>query len=340
MEQQAQTAGSRIQWIESIRTLAAFWVFVVHYIDVYNPAYFNAWNPGTVLEGLSGKLAMCMFLVLCGYFAAAREVKKRELPAYLVRRYLQMCIPMLLITFTVALYKIIFNGAPVGDMALEVLSSSFLMRYTELCTQAVCLKDFMLCIIIVGVLSGNRFTPALLVVAGLLAYRLRNIWVAIGILGAFVYHAQKLLLRLPAPVKRVIFSRAARAAVLIGAYIAIRRPEGFLTYAIDGIACAAVLLTALWSPLMQRLLSARPLVWLGSFSFEFFLSHIFLFRITHDLISLVFGTALSSTAIFWIAMPISAAVSVAGAYLMRRLLDTKPFRMPFALAGRIDELCK
>ncbi len=322
-------ARKRIEWIESLRVIAAIWVFVVHYIDYYHPEYFMYWNPGQLLCGLSGKLAMAMFLVVSGYLTASQKIRGLALIPYLIKRYLKLCIPLLVVTIVVALERIIAHGASVADMAQKVFSTSFLFEMTELCTQAWCLQDFLLAGVIIAVVSGTRFAPMLLLAAGLVLYKLHEVWIAIAVLGAFVYHVNRLFDRLPSSWNRVIFSPVTKAAVLIVSIVAIRRPERFLTYVIDGVACAAVFMVVLRSPHAQKFLSNSLLTKLGKMTFEFFLVHVFLFPLPTGVVEGLLGNVLPQGVRFFISMTLTAAVAFAAAYGLKKLLGIKALTWPF-----------
>lgn len=94
----------RIKSIEIIRFFAILVVIVTHYWSLFMPEMFDLvyvkWE--TIFVGISGKLGVCMFCVLLGYFVADNCDKKDfDLVEYVVKRYLKFVIPLCIMDVSV-----------------------------------------------------------------------------------------------------------------------------------------------------------------------------------------------------------------------------------------------
>ncbi len=329
-----QTGYRRIEWIEFLRVVSAIWVFTTHYVVEYRPDWVVLWNPGMPMVGITGKLAMAMFLIILGYLTALVRVSGWAMVPYLVKRYLRLCIPLLAVTSIAALTKVVLEGANAKEMADMVFRASFLLDMTELCTQAWCLRDFLIAIVLITVLGNNRVGIGLLALAGMTLYRYGQIWIAIAVLGAFLVHAERLLKALPAIAEKILFSVPARLVLLAASFAAIRRPEGYLTYMFDGFACAALFEVIAHSPRVQKWCSAGWWVGLGKVTYEFYLLHVLIFPFPNWLAQTLFGAILSVDAVTILSLLMNLFVSFAAACVLNRLLSAGVLMAPIRLTER------
>ena len=86
----------REKWVDSIRFISIEIIFGVHFIAACAPDMSKLWHEGVtgmILCGISGKLAVAMFSVLLGYFAARAGAKADfSMSRYMCRRYIKFSV--------------------------------------------------------------------------------------------------------------------------------------------------------------------------------------------------------------------------------------------------------
>ena len=82
----------RIDWIDSCRFLAMFWILIGHFLSIFYPSALSLWEPGPtwwLFGGFPGKLAFTLYFVLLGFFACSpKPFDLSRFALYTLRRYL------------------------------------------------------------------------------------------------------------------------------------------------------------------------------------------------------------------------------------------------------------
>lgn len=324
---------TRMPWVDSLRAIAAVWIFIVHYIDAYMPALFVYWEKGQPFCGITGKLGVAVFSVLLGYFAVSGNYKNRPLSSYVVKRYLQFSIPLFIVCIPMAALLWLTGSAEIGELFKALIGESifFVQDYPVLCPPAWCMGDFMLASVILAVLRGRKHSVPAIGAVCFLCLIFGYVWTAACLLGALVYYLNAALAAADEKLRRIVFSRPVKLILLVYFFILIRREESYLCYIIDALACAAMLLVFLNSPRLQRLLSFGPAAKLGGVSFEIFLLSDLVYIVIHAICERLLSGFMPTLPLFWLGMGLSAVAIVLCAFLLHRLLNTKIARLPYVL---------
>lgn len=334
-EKEVSVRSERLAWLDGMRGLSILWIVFVHFVAVFtfnhNVVFAGFW--GTLLYGVSGKLAVAGCCVILGYFAS--KPSRVSVWRYSLRRYFGFVLPVLLmelIQLSIARVPSLswYARQSVPELAwpfsqqLPLLLEDVFLFKARLIPTYWCVDDFVLGSIITFAL--HRWTEkwsfvvrsliCLLAIAGMIA--LREIWIAICLMGW--------LFRLMTEC-RVPFSKnpVFQIALLAAALFMIRRGESPRTYLFDGAASVIVLYVFSQCGGMRKTLSFRPLAWLGSITFELFLVHVPLFWLFRALLDELVDRPLS-TLCYGILFACMFALAVLMAALWRkvaRLLSVK-----------------
>ena len=288
-------SAKRLKWLDGMRGLAILWIVFVHFVVIFthNETADFPGLLGLLLFGISGKLAVAGCSVIMGYFAS--KPSSVSIWRYAWKRYITFVIPILIVEVMYLLltrfpalngYAILCSSAitqPLTSLLPVLLKDAFLFK-AELIPTYWCVGDFALGSILTFSLSrltqNQPFWAQMFVcVASLFVLIwLEYTWLAIIVMG----WALRLLLKCRFPFrKNVVFC----LSVLAFVPWLIRRNEGFLTYLLDGTASVAVLYVFAQWKWIQKILSFRPLVFLGVLSLEIFIIHVPLFNILRHLVS-------------------------------------------------------
>lgn len=181
----------RTQYFDTVRLLAALFIFTTHFIAFFEPDIFILWDMKYLfLNGVTGKLCVTLFCVILGYFAMMKGLKNAENPKeqgwkYLLERYLYFLIAGLIIHTAYYLFSK-FSLAPYQVSIADVLKSSVFLKDTIIkhwWSMIPFLIGSFVCYI-----NGLYHVKLLdIVVEILICIYIGQIWVAICLMGNVMY---------------------------------------------------------------------------------------------------------------------------------------------------------
>ncbi len=245
----------RVPYFDTLRFLSCILVYSTHFIAHFDSGlfrYMRTFPTSLVLRGMSGKLGVAMFAVILGWFAGqAGQKGKRTLP-YIVSRYLYFFASGLVINL---LYCLVGNlGLMKAETSLIQVLVSSLTIGSEIFDTFWCMRPFFIGSILCFLNTRYRLHPILVLaeIAALIWFG--QTWIAICLFGEAA-----LLLDEQDWAKRWLDNRWVRLALLLIAFILIKRSESVVTYLIDGACSAAVVLAVGHSRMLQNVLDWRRL---------------------------------------------------------------------------------
>lgn len=180
------TKVSRIEWIEALRAIALLMVVIPHFIVMFCPNAFCAWdNYSWALKGISGKHGVAIFCVLIGYFSSRKS--ERSIPTYVVQRYLLFFVNIFVVLFFFWLvsYKKFEGG---GNGILSVIKETLLFRAemvpTYWCVRAL-FGGSLICFVLGNYcnIGDKRFGMAFMMIV-CFYMKFVNVWLSICVMGA------------------------------------------------------------------------------------------------------------------------------------------------------------
>ena len=301
------TDSQRIFWIDTIRFIAMMWVFTVHFIATYNSDLFYYWRNGIsqyILMGITGKLAVAMFTVLLGYFAAAKSTSRPNLTEYTANRYFQFASPLLIVNSIIVLLAVIntritcfaFTYNPDVHNVKNIISDSFLFN-TQILPTFWCIRPFFISSVLIVVLNKEKCSILFQLLAMTVIIYSGYPWIGICIMGSILY---KFINSSRYSKMRFFYNRFVQLAVFLVAAIMIKRQESTSTYVIDGIACALVLTIIFYNQRIQRIFSCKSVSRLGRVSLYIYLLHVPIYStIGKVVLSLASANNVSYQTAFW-----------------------------------------
>lgn len=255
---------NRVKYFDSLRFMAIFLVYLVHFIDYFHPEYFSFWSVlpySLLLEGVSGKLGVALFGVLLGYFAYLS--KEDHAGRYILKRYAFFVISALVIN---SLYAI--SAFIQGDKLsiVGVLVESFTLD-DDIFPTYWCIPVFFVASIL-SYLNGKAKVPALCILLEIaIFYKLQNIWLAVCLMGNLVARYQL------EPCADVLKNRIIRIVLWVVLFFAIKRPECNTTYMIDGMCCTLMIMLVMRGNLVRKILSWDWLACIGQQGMAIYILH-------------------------------------------------------------------
>lgn len=304
-------------YFDTIKLFAIFVVFTTHFVATFNEDYFRFWTDlptAFFLKGVSGKFGVAVFSVILGYFAFRSSEK--NIAKYTIKRYVYFVLCGLFINAVYALYAAARHDDPV---TLYRLIRTSVLLGSSIYPTFWCIRPFMAGSFVSRI---NRFvhdkvkkdalTVALVVAEAAVLIYLKEIWIAICIMGNAVP-----VLEDNEKVQKIISSRAVRMVIYLAAFCAIKRSGSDLTYLIDGVSAAFVLIALSRSTHLTQLLNNRHLASAGRNTMAIYLIHNLLYETIGGLI--VSDSAFVAT--FLAAFVISWTVIVLLSYPVTSLLN-------------------
>lgn len=321
---------NRVEWIESLKLLAALLVFTTHFLAEFEPDWLAPWREGHILYGVSGKLAVSLFFVMAGFFAM--KVKKENAWQYIAKRYFRFMIPVLLIEIVVFCMMAGFKVIEVDAWLPANMTGKYISAYhteyrmflwdiflldgkvilTYWCNIMLFLGPVMVTLLHglyegKGTKTRNASWIRAAIFFGIpafIALLMGYVWYSICMIGAVLY----LLVQNEREVFKKWGTRIGLAAVL---YFCIRTPETNVGYLCKGVASACLLLLVFYSKKMQAMLENRFCKALSKYSFEIYLLHM---PVNLMIISFMFGflenMGINRAAILLITYVLSIALTV------------------------------
>ena len=286
----------RVQWIDSARFLAMFWILIGHYLATFYPAALTLWEPGPwwwLLGGFPGKLAFSLYFVLLGYFASS--TKAFSVPGfarYTLRRYLQLAFFGFLATllFILGGYAVTWVFHQADESVFRILSDGprynliYLLRDGFLLEDHYidsfwCMPHLLLASLICrlyGYLPEHiRPLPRCALLCALIALLLVLnpeffIWVVVALMGCLLRLAIETASCFP-----LLEKSGVRLLILLLSILVLKIPieEGPLLFFIEGTVDSIWMLLLSRNLRAQDLLSRSPLPWLGGLTMGIFVIH-------------------------------------------------------------------
>lgn len=266
----------RIVYLDTMRFLAALWVFTTHFIAAYRKNLFVYWTTmpfSLFLEGVSGKLAVAVFCVVLGYLACENGQRNTGTFRYVIKRYIYFFSLELVLN---TIYVVVTNA---GFLSLAPQS----MGIQQIIYSSVFLKDN-----IVGVFWCQRplFIGSLLcfingkynlswrevLVQSIVMIFIGQTWIGIALLGNL---AERLLQK--EEVNAVLKKWWIQLLLMIAVSILIKRPESNTTYLIDGICMMVVVLIFANSRWVRAILEHERLQNVNKHYLGVYLGHVMVF---------------------------------------------------------------
>lgn len=275
--------ANRLVYMDTLKLLAALLVFMVHFISIFAPGLASYWIEGIssyILYGVSGKLSVCFFFVLSGYFA----MKRTEPGKYIVKRYLRFVIPIFVVETGMLIFMILFRALGVTPFPLDInnqylnltsfngtmflkgiffLDDSIVSTYW--CNWELFAGPIILILLNMYVVKvGSKYI--FLFFAGTVFFLCGEIWYTLCMLGG----ALRLITKRE---NRWMHKWYIKLILLIVIYFLIRHPDSNEAYLLKGIACMCLVIFVMYSPSVQKVLEKKIFRILSIYSFEIFLLH-------------------------------------------------------------------
>lgn len=292
----------RIGWIDTIRFLSILLVAWVHFDEMYNFQLMKALNdisPLTyfVFSGFTGKMAVAMFSVLLGYFAAKAAKKSESMLRYTINRYVQFAISVMFAEMTIYLCKVLQFTMHAEQTAFgikrwqliepsftgllhagrEILSDSVLFSY-EFYAMFWCFLPFFISSILIYALV--KIKAPIYGVIGLIAVFFLNVFsyqmpfVGIALMGLLLFKLQEEEEKKPRLKKFLEHPAVIVMSIVLGMLFYQEYPLGMcFQHFMFGISSFLFLVACFHSHILQKILSFRPLAAMGRFSLGIFLFH-------------------------------------------------------------------
>jgi peptidoglycan/LPS O-acetylase OafA/YrhL len=219
--------------------------------------------------GLTGKLAVALFCVMLGYFAASKFSSDGVCyEKYVAYRYLQFVAPLFIVNVIVSVNT--FNGFNI-IVIRQIISDSFFFSY-KIVPTFWCMGPFFVASLLIALIAhltreDQNKQIAWFITALIVSLLIGETWVGICVMGAILYN--------------VIYrdyqwmkNGFALIGLVVCTYFLVRSPESELTYIRDGVACSLMLIVAFNMPMIQKSLDIKITKWLGLTSFFLYLVHV------------------------------------------------------------------
>lgn len=263
---------------DTLKLIAVFIVFALHFIGAYHPEYAVYWHKlptALLLEGVSGKNAVSALAVFSGYFAY--KSKQKSILFYSSRRYFEFFFAAFFINSLWGLCSI--HGW--GGISSQTIQNSNNVVLTIL-YESVCIRGtiypalwFMIPFLIGSIISytngKEESSPVEIIIQIWCFYIVNQVWISICLLGSLVACLQK-----NKYVSRFYKNTIVQLIIII-IFFVIKRKESNLTYLIDGICVSQVILIIDNNERLKRLLSFK---WgIGKNVMSIFLLHAIVYRV-------------------------------------------------------------
>ena len=333
----------RVQWIESSRFLAMFWILIGHFLATFYPSALSLWEPGPtwwLLGGFPGKLAFTLYFVLLGFFACSpKPFTLSGFAVYTLRRYLLFVFFGFFATlaFILGAYAVtwIFH-TPDADV-FRILSDGPQYNLIYLLRDAFLLEDHyidsfwcmphLLFSSVVCRLFGylpERVRPrtrALIACALIAVFLLIDpgacIWICVALLGCLLRlvmdHASWTWLENP----------RLRLLVLMITIAVLKIPieEGPLLFFLEGLVDSTWMLLIARSPRVRAFLSRAPLPCLGGLSMGIFVIHTPVYCLLRSSLFPLMLDRLPGIVTYPLCFCLGILLTLAGAWILHQAYD-------------------
>lgn len=269
--------SNRIGWIESLRAIALLMVVVTHFIARFCPELSVLWKTYSfALKGISGKHGVAIFCVLIGFFSS--KSSRSSFPTYLIRRYLQFAINILVVLFPFSIVLSICMNAQFAGLITNMMNAVLdaLLYRCSMNPTLWCVRDLFFGSLICFVLGNyckheNKWKELAFILALALFMFFVDVWIAICILGAGLRVTSEIVIK--DRLKWIICALCVIAIPLL-----YRHEESHKTYMLQGISCCLFMyvcmcINAYTTMHPKGWLRLRLLPFIGNISFYMFLWH-------------------------------------------------------------------
>lgn len=374
---QMYSESKRVEYLDSIRGLAALFVLLAHTIGAFDwPATYGrvcGWPFVSIL--FNGKEAVCMFFVLSGFvlskpYAGATKSggpRRMFLPTFYLRRFTRIWLPWFFVFVLSLVARKFWFSQPLTDPPVSkwlgqfwrapltagdfFRQCAFLLHDNsrQLLNQdwslGVELKGSLLIPLFLFLLPGKRL-PALLALAVALSVfgRSGHCYVSFIIGVSLAGHGEPIVgwLRRAGRLARVLWLVFGLSLYQSLSLLLTHFPETRTLYKCGWIAtslgCALVLLAAFSSQSVQKLLSRKPLVFLGRVSYSvYLLQFIIILCCLPPLVRLANGCGLvNRPALFALVLLASVGATVGCSAITYRFVEQPAINLGHRLTRKIQ----
>ena len=304
---------NRIKYLDTLKLLAIFLVFATHFINRFNDSYVSLWHePPTswLLNGVTGKTGVAVFAVILGYFAY--KSKEQDVTKYTLKRYIYF---FLCAIFINTVYVVLGSIGVFDDTftAKEVIVVSLTLG-SKIFRTFWCIRPFFIASVLSRLNGKAQAGPLVVALEMLTIYQITgDVWIAICLMGNIVAVAMA-----NDKIMSLFSCIWIRWAIYLTAFFLVKRPEGNLTFIIDGICTVLLILAFSESKHIRKALDWEPLSSQGKNTMAMYLIHVVVYR----LVGMAAGLNESSSVLLFVAiMIVSWALIVALSYPLTKLLD-------------------
>ncbi|MCC8181926.1 MAG: acyltransferase family protein [Clostridiales bacterium] len=319
----------RVPYFDTLRFLSCVLIYATHFIARFDSGLFHYTTTfpfSLLLHGVSGKLGVSMFAVILGWFAGQAGQEGKGTLSYIVSRYLYFFSSGLIINL---LYWLAGNLGLMDIEAslIQVLVSSLTIGF-EIFNTFWCMRFFFIASVLCFLNTRYHLHPVLVLAEIVILIWMGQIWIAICLFGEVA-----LLLDEQDWAKRWLDCRWVQLALLLIAFILIKRSESVTTYLIDGACSAMVVLAVGHSRTPQNILDWRRLAPITQQYMGVFLIHVLVFRLLGPTLYVLVDT-LPHAARFFSVWGICLVVIVLLSFPMTAVVK----RLSAALFGLVSRL--
>lgn len=244
---------NRVEYFDTIRFLAALWVFTTHFIAYVDPglfAYLHKAPLGIFFYGISGKSGVAAFCVILGYFSCVKGGKNGSTLLYIIKRYLYFVCAGLVI-------NLIYLAAARADLIdrtisiFQAIRAGFLIS-DDILVRFWCMRPFLIGSVFCFINGKCRLGPTEIAAEAAVFILIGQTWAAICLFGslmAWILQNEKM--------KGLLEKKRVQAILLAAVFILVKRPESRLTYLIDGACTVAFILVTAHNRLLEKALGNR-----------------------------------------------------------------------------------
>lgn len=266
----------RVAYFDTYRFLAAMLIFATHYISKFSRVTFRYWSIfpySIVLHGINGKLGVSMLCVILGYFAYRKGEKSKEsLIALSLKRYTYFVV-------MAGLYYIIASFVKNYSV-----SDSFFGSVAFFAKEALLLNDkynglfWTLIPMLIGsvvcyILGRSQTKTGGVLLMGAAFLLADEVWVFNCIIGCLIAVWQYNDL-----VKKIMSHWWTRLIAFILAFCAIKAPESFRTYMLQGFFCVVVVIITMNSDKLAKFMGAPIWTKVNRSYFSLYIFHSLLYH--------------------------------------------------------------
>ncbi len=328
----------KVLFFQGLRSIACFAIMLVHFISIFKPGSLKYWTSGTssiFLGAFKGKVAVALFCVVAGYFSASKVFQMKKdfhFGKYISRRYFRFMPPVLLVNIFVYLAHFLYSslGAAYGLtspyqkklFSTRDIIQDALFFNSQYNSPLWILRDLFIGSILVAFLAyyfadkkkriyGYIISMLFLIACG--QYCLMTCVIGLVLRDAVI--SDLVIIK-----HKVVLS----LSFLVAWFMCQLPPKSFLSvscfvwYALGTALMIAVIFNV---KVIQRILSLRPLVFLGDISFSMYLWHIPIYKVIPPIMFLVFETKIAADLLLIVVFLVSNFCIVGLSCLSKKYIE-------------------